>query len=154
MNTVEVTEDAMESFKGKLTLKETSSNCYRAGSVVGRQYCGFEVNNWVKDVVNPASKSLKEELTWESYDLSQVEPFPFGGEFAEPIERYRDHLKAWIKYSTDLEGCQDIACMQKVINTPNNISTSFKISKIAFENVLPRIDLFGSGERLKNVFES
>lgn len=153
LNTVERTEDSMEYFgRDRLALTPTANGCYRAGKRVGRIYCGFEMNQWVKDRVVPSAKKLREELTVENYSLRTVEPFPFGGEFAEAIARYSDHLDAWIKLSSTLEECQTFQCFDESLKKPSEITASFKVSKIAFDNVKPKPLLFNSGKRLEKIF--
>ncbi|CAN2175104.1 hypothetical protein MCEMRE26_00147 [Candidatus Nanopelagicaceae bacterium] len=154
LSLVKNSEDAMSSFNNSMTLTKTSDNCVRAGKRIGRVYCGLELNEWVTSKLAPSSEKLKTELEWQSYSLSTVEPFPFGGEFAEPIARYRDHMKAWIKQLSALENCETVSCASKALDERSEISSTFRIAEIAFENVLPTPSYFGNHSTIKKLFKN
>lgn len=154
LDLVENSEKAMIAFNDSIDLTQTSESCWRAGKRIGRIYCGSQLNDWVKSRLAPSSEKLKTELEWQSYNLSTVQPFPFGGEFREPIARYRDHMKAWIKQLSILESCETLICASTATQADNQIKSSFRIAETAFQKALPIPSYLDNRGTIKKIFKN
>jgi hypothetical protein len=96
LNSVEKTEEIMETHLDRERLFPTSnSNCYRS-EIVGRVYCGSELNNWVTEKVLISAKNsytdLSEKLEIIMEKLSMLEMQKELGNLSE-VE-YQKKLKA------------------------------------------------------------
>jgi len=154
LNTVEKTEAILVDYNERVIFTSTGKpNCFRSGRIVGRVYCGTEIDLWVKNVVVPAALSAKEKSEVEDFFFSSTQPFPFGGEFNQTIAVYARHLKAWGKYLEELSVCQTIDCYDKNTQKENDITISFKIAEREFYSVIPKPDLVGSKKRIEKIFK-
>jgi hypothetical protein len=154
LNSVEKTEEIMETYLSKESLYSTeSSNCYRS-EIVGRVYCGSELDDWVRDKVVIVANNSFTDLSVEKFKLNRINLFPFGSELNESVDAYNDHIDAWLNYYKDMRSCYDYSCYYKEKIKPDNISSTFRIAEEAFKNVIPIVDMFDSQVRIKEIFEN
>ena len=72
LNSVEKTENIMEDFNARMRLTPTEkSNCFRS-EIVGRVYCGTEINDWVDTKVNSNARLSRIDLEVETFKLNQI----------------------------------------------------------------------------------
>jgi hypothetical protein len=154
LNSVEKTENVMEDFKARVRLTATeNSNCFRS-EIVGRVYCGTEINDWVNTKVNSNARLSRIDLEVETFKLNQIKLILFGNEFKSAIDKYTDHANTWLDYYKRVESCSDYNCYYSEANKPNDISTTFRIAEVEFKSTIPLIDLFGSKSKLESIFEN
>ena len=154
LNSVEKTENIMEDFKARMRLTPTEkSNCFRS-EIVGRVYCGTEINDWVDTKVNSNARLSRIDLEVETFKLNQIKLILFGNEFKSAIDKYTDHANTWLDYYKRVESCSDYACYYSEISKPNDISTTFRIAEVEFKSTIPLLDLFRSGSRLEAIFKN
>lgn len=153
LNSVEKTEEIMETYLSKESLYSTErSDCYRS-EIVGRVYCGSELDDWVRNKIVIVASNTYTDLSVEKYRFNRISLFPFGSELNESVDSYNDHIDAWLDYYKDMAGCSDYSCYYKEKMKPGNISSSFRIAEEAFKRVIPIVDMFGSQVRIKEVFK-
>jgi hypothetical protein len=154
LNSVEKTEDTMLDFQASVRLTETETyGCFRS-EIVGRVYCGSQLNDWVTTKVNSSARNSRIDVEVETFKLNQINLPLFGNEFKSAVEKYTDHADAWIDYYKRVGNCTDYACYYSEIRKPNDISTTFRIAELEFKSGMPLIDFFGSGDRLEAIFEN
>jgi hypothetical protein len=154
LNSVEKTENIMEDFNARMRLTPTeNSNCFRS-EIVGRVYCGAELNDWVETKVDSNARLSRIDLEVETFKLNQIKLILFGNEFKSVIDKYTDHANAWLDYYKRVESCSDYNCYYSEGNKPNDISTTFRIAEVEFKSAIPLLDLFRSGGRLEAIFKN
>jgi hypothetical protein len=154
LNSVEKTEEIMETHLDRERLFPTSnSNCYRS-EIVGRVYCGSELNNWVTEKVLISAKNSYTDLSVEKYKLDRKSLLPFGSELNESVDAYRDHIDSWLDYYKTIGTCSDYACYYNENLKPKDISSSFRIAEEAFRSVIPLFDVLNSQARIDEVFKN
>ena len=154
LNSVEKTEDTMQDFQARMRLTQTeNANCFRS-EIVGRVYCGTEINDWVNTKVNLNARLSRIDLEVETFKLNELKLTLFGNEFKSVIDKYTDHANTWLDYYKRVESCSDYNCYYSEVNKPNDISTTFRIAEIEFRSAIPLIDLFGSKSRIEAIFEN
>ena len=154
LNSVDKTEEIMETYLTKVSLYSTErSDCYRS-EIVGRVYCGSELDDWVRNKVVIVASNTYTDLSVEKFKFSRINLFPFGSELNESVDAYNDHIDAWLDYYKDMAGCSDYSCYYKEKMKPHNISSSFRIAEEAFKRVIPIVDMFDSEVRIKEVFKN
>jgi hypothetical protein len=153
LNSVEKTEDIMGDFNARMRLTQTeNANCFRS-EIVGRVYCGTEINDWVNTKVNSNARLSRIDLEVETFKLNEIKLILFGNEFKSAIDKYTDHANTWLDYYKRVESCSDYNCYYSELNKPNDISTTFRIAEVEFKSAIPLIDLFGSKSRLEAIFK-
>ena len=154
---IEKSEDIMNDLNDSVRLnlvENTGGNCLRIG-VVGQMYCGIsEWNKLTRDVISDRFLNAKAELQLQGFIIGDREQFPFGGEFEKPKQAYRQHVKAWIEYSSRAGSCEDYRCLLKQANKPDNIKSTFLIANRTLLDVVPIIDFKGSKKRINKIFTS
>ncbi len=154
---IEKSEDIMNDLKDSVRLnvvENTSGNCLRIG-IVGQKYCGIsEWNKLTRDVISDRFVDAKSDLQLQNFIIGDREQFPFGGEFAKPKEAYRQHVKAWIEYSSRVGSCEDYNCFFKQANKPDDIKSTFLIAEKTLLDVVPVIDFKGSKKRINEIFSN
>lgn len=152
---IEISEDIMNDLTNKVSLNSvegTGDNCLRIG-IVGRQYCGiFEWNEVVRNVISNRYLDAKEDLEFQDFMIGDSEQFPFGGEFLKPKDAYHQHMKAWIEYTSRQSSCKDYECLWAEYEKPNDIKSTFLISKKTLLDVVPVIDFKSSKKRINEIF--
>ena len=154
---VEITEQILEKTSAALDMnvvEGTEMRCIRLG-IIGRQYCGIsEWDKLVRNEVSPRILEGRNNLQMESFFLKRSVQVPFGGEFESVKNAYIIHLDAWEDFLTRTGGCQDYRCLIKEWGKPENIKSSFLISKRIFQEAVPVIDFKGSEERIEEIFKN
>ena len=154
LTSVEKTEEIMETYSSKVSLYPTErSGCYRS-EIVGRVYCGTELDDWVRDKVVIVASNSYTDLSVEQFKFNRINLFPFGSELNESVDAYNDHIDAWLDYYKGSGSCADYSCYYKETDKPYNIRSSFRIAEEAFKSVIPIIDMFDSQVRIKEVFKN
>ena len=154
VSTVQTTEELMLNYIDQVSLKKGDSGpgCLSVGTIVPREYCGLQINEFVKNELDAKASQLSTDLAVQKYSLEKVSLFPFGNEFSEPIYRYGLHLDSWNKYLEYVQECEDYACYWKVLTDPNAISSSFKIAGLAFRESVPIIDFKRNESKIEKLF--
>ena len=152
---IEKSEDIMNDLKNKVSLNSvegTGGNCLRIG-VVGQKYCGIlEWNEVVRNVISNRYLDAKDDLELQDFMIGDSEQFPFGGEFLKPKDAYHQHMKAWIEYTSRQSSCKDYECLWTEYEKPNDVKSTFLISKKTLLDVVPVIDFKSSKKRINEIF--
>ena len=153
---VELTEEIAESTNTAYKINSTQGvrgQCIRLG-VIGREYCGVaEWDNLVSEVIRPRILEGKDELQAERYFYEKISLWPFGGEFEEAKAAYLQHLDSWIDFYERTSSCKTYECLIRKWNEPNEINSTFKISRRLFQESVPLLDFRGSKVRIEEVFK-
>jgi hypothetical protein len=154
LHSVDKSEEIMETYLAKVSLYSTErSDCYRS-EIVGRVYCGSELDDWVRNKVVIVANNSFTDLSVEQFKFNRINLFPFGSELNESVDAYNEHIDIWLDYYKDMAGCSDYSCYYKEKMKPHNISSSFRIAEEAFKSVIPIVDMFDSQVRIKEIFKN